>query len=276
MGLLLSCWLTLAFAQSDGATSGIEIHRVADIYPHLPPPGARRWDPAKLVEAVEASTRRWEPNDVYELIDHEAPEPIIKAVAGKVGLFYDGSQQPLQAIAEKARAGAAPETVTVDGDVSQLFTWFENIFKERSAAEDQLGIPHMKASNETEHQYQRRMREYEEKRVALVGPVEGRIQMATFEVTLPATTANVDGCERPVAIGDASSVNFDLFREVAGSRAPETLVQLTSYSAEKMMFAVAPQRRIEAHGRCGKSGSSLKMTMKRSADGAWTANGDFK
>jgi hypothetical protein len=272
----LFCGL-IGWAQAaDAPSGGIEIGSTADIYPHLPPPGATRWDPAKLVAAVEASTRRWEPDDVYELIDREVPEPIIKVVAGKVGLFYDGSAKPLEQIAAEARAGAAPQTVVVDGDVAPLFTWFQGVLKERTAAEDALGIPSMRGSNETEHQYQRRMREYEEQRVKQIGPVDGKIQAATFEVTLPASTANVGGCERPVAIGDASAVDFDLFREVAGTRQPETLVNLASHSVDKLMFAVAPQRRIEAHGRCGKSASTLKVSMKRSAEGAWTASGDFK
>jgi len=276
MGLLLSCLVTLAFAQSDApAESSIEINRVADIYPHLPPPGARRWDPGELVKAVEASTRRWSPNDVYELIDREVPEPIVKAVAAKVGLLTTG-KRPLHVIAAEARAGAPSETVTVDGDITRLFTWFQDIFKERAAAEETLGLPNMKASNETQHQYERRMRDYEEKRVATVGPVEGRIENATFEVTLPASTMNVGGCERPVATGDASSVDFDLFREVAGTRQAETLVPLKSYSIEKLMFAVAPQRRVEAHGRCGKTAKSMVVSMQRTADGAWTATGDFK
>ena len=272
-----SVWLLIGLALAqDAPASGIEISRTADIYPHLPPPGATRWDPAKLVAAVDASTRRWEPNDVYELIDQEVPEPIIKVVAGKVGLFYDGSAKPLKTIAAEARAGASAETVVVSGDIAPVFTWFEGVFKARTEAEDTLGIPAMRGGSETEHQYQRRMREYEEQRVKQVGPVEGRIQAATFEVTLPAVMKNEGGCERPVAVGDASSVDFDLFREVAGTRQPETLVSLASHSVEKMMFAVAPQRRVEAHGRCGRSASSLVVSMKRAAEGQWTASGDFK
>lgn len=272
-----SAWLliTLALAQ-DAPSSGIEIHSTADIYPHLPPPGATRWSPDKLAAAVEASVRRWEPDDVYELIDREVPPEIIKVVAGKVGLFYDGSQQPLSKIASDARAGAPSETVEITGDVGPMFTWFQGIFKERTAAEDTLGVPSMRGSNETEHQYQRRMREYEENRVRTVGPVEGRMQAASFHLVLPATLSNVGGCERPVAIGDASTVDFDLFREVAGSRMPETPMNLASHSVEKLFFAVAPQRRIEAQGRCGRSAETLDVTLKRSAEGQWTASGDFK
>lgn len=274
---LASAWLLISLAlAADAPGSGIEIHSTADIYPHLPPPGATRWDPAKLIAAVDASTRRWEPDDVYELIDREVPPDIIKVVAGKVGLFYDGSQQPLATLAADARKGAPAETVEVNGDVSPLFTWFQGVFKERSAAEDALGVPSMKGSNETAHQYQRRMRDYEESRVKAVGPVEGRMQAASFHVVLPATTANVGGCDRPVAIGDASTVEFDLFREVAGTRMPETVVNLASHSVEKMVFAVAPQRRIEAQGRCDRSATTLDVVMKRSAEGQWTASGDFK
>jgi len=275
VGIVFTCLFALALAE-EPAESSIEINRVADIYPHLPPPGARRWDPSELVAAVKASDRRWSPNDVYELIDRQAHEEVIKAVASEVGLFYDGSQKPLQDIAAEARAGAPAETVVVDGDIGALFDWFDGVFAERAKLEEQVGIPNMKGANETQHQYERRMRAHEEKRVATVGPVEGKIQAATFEVTLPAATANVGGCERPVAVGDASSVDFDRFREVAGTRQAETLVQLTSHSIEKLMFAVAPKRRLEAWGRCGRSGSTLKVTMKRSADGAWTANGDFR
>jgi len=262
-------------ALAQDAPAGIEIRRLGDIYPHLPPPGATRWSPDKLVAAVDASSIRWSPNDVYELIDKEVPQPVIKVVAGKVGLFYDGSQLPLHVQAEKARQGAPAETVTVnEANFGDFFAWFEKAFAEVEAAEEQVGLP-MRKQGETESQYERALRAADEERVRLVGPHEGRIQMATFQLSLPATIQNKDGCERPVAVGDASSVDFNLFRETMGTRLTETLVQITSRSVDKLAFTVTP-RSLFAMGRCGAKGSRLEMTMKRSADGAWTGNGDFK
>jgi hypothetical protein len=270
--LTLSVVATPAFAQD---APGIEIRRLGDIYPHLPPPGATRWTADKLVAAVEASSVRYSPKDVYELIDKEVPEPVIKAVAAKVGLFYDGSQLPLHVQAQQARQGAAAETIAVnEGNFADFFGWFEKVFADIEAAEDQVALP-LRKPNETESQYERAVRAADEDRVRLVGPHEGRIQMATFELSLPATVQNKDGCDRPVAVGDASSVDFNLFRDTMGTRLTETLVQITSRSVDKMAFTVTP-RSLYAMGRCGAKSSRLEMTLKRSADGAWTGNGDFK
>ena len=272
--LTWSAFAAPAFAQE--ASEGIEIRRVGDIYPHLPPPGATRWTPDKLVAAIEASSVRWSPADVYELIDKEVPQPVIKAVAAKCGLFYDGSQLPLQVQAQKAREGAPAETVPVGEDnVGAFFGWFEQVFADIEKAEEQVPVT-MRKPNETQDQYERRQRANEEQRIRLVGPHEGRIQMATFELSIPATVAEREGCVRPVASLDASAVDFDLFREVMGTRLTETLVQITSHSVDKMAFSVAPRRELYALGRCGAKASRLEMTLKRSADRVWTGNGDFK
>jgi hypothetical protein len=274
--MLLFALLAPAMAQ-DAPKSDIEIRRLADIYQHLPPPGATRWDPAKLVNAVDASTIRWTPNHVYELIDKQVPEPIIKVVASKVGLFYDGTQLPLDVQAANARKGASPETITLnEANFGDMFTWFEGIFKDMATAEDEAGIPAMRQATESVNLYERRQRAWEEERIRLVGPHEGRIQSATFVVSLPATTMNRGGCDRPVAIGDASAVDFDLFRNVMGTRLTETPIQLTSHSVETMAFVVGQGRQVVATGRCGAKAGKLEVTLKRSGTGAWTGNGDFK
>ena len=99
--------------------------------------------------------------------------------------------------------------------------------------------------------------------------------MASFELSLPASVQNEDGCDRPVAALDAASVDFNLFRDVMGTRQTETLIQYTSRSIEKMAFTVTP-RSVYAWGRCGSKASRLDVTLKRSAEGAWTSHGDFK
>jgi hypothetical protein len=277
---LLTLWLLLGvgFAQDEApATGGIEIRRLADIYALLPPPGAKKWEPSKVVAAVEASTMRFSPKHVYELIDKEVPQPIIQAVANKCGLFYDGTHKPLQVQAAEARAGAAAETLSLDGtSFPTMYSWFDGIFKEIHAAEEALGIPKMKGANETDALYERRQRTWEEERVKQLGPMEGRIQAATFQIDVPATTKNAGGCDRPVAVGDATTVDFDLFRQVAGGRLSETPVQLASHSVEKAFFAVAPVRGLVVYGRCGAKGSSATLTLKRSAEGAWSGSGDFR
>ncbi len=276
VALIVLAFSTVAAPAMAQDTEGIEIRRIGDIYPHLPPPGATRWTPDKLVAAIDASSVRWSPRHVYELIDKEVPQPVIKAVASKCGLFYDGSQLPLSVQAQNSRQGAPAETVAVnEGNAADFFGWFEKVFADVEAAEGQVEVT-MRKPNETEDQYERRERANEEERVRLIGPHEGRIQMATFELSLPATVQNRDGCERPVATLDASSVDFNLFRDVMGTRLTETLVQITSRSVDKMAFSVAPNRELFAIGRCGAKGSRLEMTLKRSAEGAWTGNGDFK
>jgi len=228
-----------------------------------------------VVQAIEAGAVRWSPKDVYELIDKEVPEPIIKAVAGKCGLFYDGTQQPLHVQAKQARAGAPAETVTVtDANPGAFFEWFASVLGDVEAAEEQVPLP-MKKDHETDDQYERRVRAADEERVRLLGPHEGRIQMASFELSLPASVQNKDGCDRPVAALDAASVDFNLFRDVMGTRQTETLIQYTSRSIEKMAFTVTP-RSVYAWGRCGSKASRLDVTLKRSAEGAWTSHGDFK
>ena len=271
--LALSSVATPALAQDDG--EGITIRRTGDIYPLLPPPGATQWTPDKVVKAIEDGNVRWSPKDVYELIDKEVPQPIIKAVAAKCGLFYDGSQLPLQVQAQNARAGAPAETITVtEANPGDFFGWFEGVFKDIEAAQDEVPLP-MKKANETDDQYERRVRASDEERIRKVGPYEGRIQMATFQLNIPASVQNKEGCERPVAVLDAATVDFNLFRDVMGTRLTETLIQITSRSVDKMAFTVTP-RSVYAMGRCGNKATKLEMTLKRSAEGAWTGNGDFK
>ena len=271
-------WLffwSLALAQQPApAPSGIVINKVADIYPVLPPAGAKSWDPKPLIDAIKASPTQFTPKDVYELIDRKVRTDVIQPVAAKAGLFYDPNS--MLAISDqqvKARATAMKQTLTYDNtSFVQLFEFFSDIKNELAAAEARVGPLQAQQGNETQSIFERRARSHQEQVVKAKGPPEGRIQNASFVVTLTASVSDRDGCSRAVAVWDGAAVSFDLFRLGMGTtKSSSAIVQLTnSPTVEKAQFTLDSPRRFEILGRCGTTGKQGRITMSRSVDGVWT------
>lgn len=254
--------------------TGIVISKVADIYPVLPPAGAKAWDPKPLIDAIKASTATFTPKDVYELIDKKVRPDVIQPVAAKAGLFYDpNSMLALSDQQAKARGSAMKQTVTMDGaQFVQLFEFFNDMKNEIASATTRVGPLEPQKPNETPSIYERRARSHQEQVVKAVGPYEGRIQNTTFAVTLPTTQQEKDGCTRAVAVWDGAPVSFDLFRLGMGTtKASTVMVQLAnSPTVEKAQFTVEPPRRFEVLGRCGTTGKTVRLTMSRTPEGVWS------
>lgn len=254
--------------------TGIVINKVADIYPILPPPGAKSWDPKPLVDAIKASTATFTPKDVYDLVDHKVRPDVIQPVAAKAGLFYDpNSMLAISDQQAKARGAAMKQTITVDGpQFVQVFEFFNDMKNEIASATTRVGALEPQKPNETASIYERRARSHQEQVVKALGPYEGRIQNTTFVVTLPATQQDKDGCNRAVAVWDGAPVSFDLFRLGMGTtKASTVMVALAnSPTVEKAQFTVEPPRRFEVLGRCGTTGKQVRLTMSRTPEGAWS------
>ncbi|MCA9492076.1 MAG: hypothetical protein KC621_19220 [Myxococcales bacterium] len=260
-------------------TPGIVIEKVGDIYPILPPPGATRWDPNPLIEAIKASTGTFTPKDVYELIDHEVRPDVVSAVAAKAALFYDKNNMvSLTVQQQRARGGAMKQTVTLDdNNFAQLFQTFSDHRDAIAGADARVGALGDRRSDESQSMYERRARARDEQLVKVRGPFEGRIANTTFTITLPATVQERDGCSRAVAAWNANAIDFDLFRYTMGTtRAASATVALTqSPSIDKAWFVIDAQRRFEVLGKCGTTGSKAKVTMTRTPEGAWSGSAGF-
>jgi hypothetical protein len=266
---------TLALAQEPApAPTGIVITKVADIYPVLPPPGAKSWDPKPLIDAIKVSPTVFTPKDVYELVDRKVRADVIQPVAAKAGLFYDPTARP--AISDQqiaARAPAMKQTVTyADGQFVQLFEFFVDRKNDLAAAETRVGPLEPQKGTESQSIFERRARSHQEQVVKAKGPPEGRIQNTTFVVTLAATVSERDGCSRAVAVWDGAAVSLDVFRLGMGTtKASTALVQLTnSPTVEKAQFTLENPRRFEILGRCGTTGKQGRVTMSRTPEGVWS------
>ncbi|MCB9685078.1 MAG: hypothetical protein H6738_07355 [Alphaproteobacteria bacterium] len=276
MTVLLLSLLCAAHAED---TPGIVIEKVGDIYPVLPPPGATRWNPQPLLDAIKASTGTFTPKDVYELIDHEVRPDVVSAVAAKAALFYDPNNMvALSVQQQRARGGAMKQTVTLDGtNFAQLFETFSDYRNELTAADGRVAALGERRADESQSMYERRARAREEQLVKVRGPFEGRIGSTTFVITLPATVEERDGCSRAVAAWNANAIDFDLFRFTMGTtRAASANVALSqSPSIDKAWFVIDAQRRFEVLGKCGTTGSKAKVTMSRTPEGAWSGTAGF-
>jgi hypothetical protein len=265
-----------AQAQEDAGASGIEITKLGDIYPHLPPEGARNWQPQPLVDAIRGSGLTFSPKDVYELVDNRVHPDVIKIVADMAALYYDGSMQPLSEMQAMARKGQPRTSLDLtEGNFVQLFEFFNDVQNEIAEAESRVGPKKPKQPDESVSVFERRVRAWEERRVKAVGPFEGRGEAMTFNLTLPATVQDRDGCKRPVAQVVLTDLDFDLFRTGMGVKALENVVEVSSGNIERMAFTVEGDRRFEALGRCNLTSTRLRATLQRTWEGAWTGSGSF-
>ena len=277
--MLLLCASSAGAAETPAAEGGIVVAELADIYPHLPPEGARSWDPKPLIEAIRASSFEFTPKHVYELIDRQVHVEVIKTVAARAALFYDpATMLPLSAQSERARQGAMKQTVTLDErSFVQLFEFFSDVHNDLAEVEKRVGPLQPRQPNETQSMFERRARARDERLVKERGPFEARVANTTFALTLPAQVVERDGCARAVASWDATAVSFDLFRSTMGttkaSAAPVTLT--ASPTIELARFTVDGTRRFEVLGRCGTTASRVRLNLNRSPEGQWTGNGQL-
>jgi hypothetical protein len=253
------------------------INRVEDIYPLLPPPGARSWDPTPVVAAVNASTFAFTPKHYYEVIDKQVPPEIVKAVAAKAAVFYDANALPLSVQAANARRGQPSQTINVGAsDFVVLFEFFNDVQNDILEAEGRLGPLQPRGSTESVNVYEKRVRAREEALVRARGPLEGRIEATTFLLDLPASVVERDGCKRSVTTMEMTSIPIELFRTGMGARTTTAVMDTKAApTIEKAQFTIESPRRFEVIGRCGTTGTRLRLTAKRTFDGKWTGQGGF-
>lgn len=266
-----------ARAQEPKPAPALTVDSLADIYAALPPEGAKNWDSAPLVDAIGKSAHVFTPNDYYEVLDKQLIPEIVKVVAAKAAVFYDANALPLDAIAAKARLGQTKTTIQIGaGNFVEVLEFFNDVKNDLVAAETRVGAATARGTTESQNAYERRIRTRAEALAKAKGPVEGRVEATTFQVELPATATELDGCKRSVAQFDASGLPFELFRTTFGTTATNAVVDTKgSTTIEQARFTLENPRRFEVVGRCGTTGTKLRMTLNRTYDGKWRGQGGF-
>lgn len=266
-----------ARAQEPKQAPALTVNSLADVYAALPPEGAKNWDSGPLVDAIGKSTHVFTPNDYYEVLDKRLLPEIVKVMAAKAAVFYDPNAQPLDEIAAKARLGQTKTTIQVGAsNFVEVLEFFNDVKNDLAAAETRVGPATPQGKTESQNAYERRIRTRIEALAKAKGPVEGRVESTTFQVELPATPTELDGCKRSVAQFDASALPFELFRTTFGTTATNAIVDTKgSTTIEAARFTLENPRRFEVVGRCGTTGAKLRMTLNRTYDGKWRGQGGF-
>lgn len=243
--------------------------------------------PAEVIEFVHAHKGEWLPRHVYQLIDAKAPPDIIRVVAAHAVVFYDGTKpKSLDEIAASARTGMAAQTVPLT-DFVILFEWFVDLKSEA----DQLraSVPALKPQQPTESaaQFDIRKRTYDEDVIFAVTPAEGRIDLTTFSVELPALfTADAKGCAIGTVEVPLDQVNYFTFRTSMGTtnqKVPIVPKKSRSIAGGEFYNGETKYFRLNSKAVCGEAGNSLisaggkaKVLLNRTAKGGdWTAAGEF-
>jgi len=241
----------------------------------------------EVIEYVHAHKGDWLPRHVYQLIDAKAPPDVIRVMAAHAVVFYDGTTpKSLEAVAASARVGMSPQTIVLT-DFLILFEWFGDLKTEADGL--RAGIPALKPQQggETPAQYDIRKRTYDEDVILAVTPVEGKIDLTTFEVELPATyTADAKGCAVGTAEVALDQVNYFTFRTAMGTTNPKVAVapkKSRSIAGGEFYNGETKYFRITSKAACGEAGNSLivgggkaKLQLSRTAKGGdWSAAGEF-
>ena len=247
---------------------------------------------AEIVTAVNASTDAWAPKDVYALVDRKAPVDVIKAVAAKAAVFYDGTN--LLSLDEqfKKAAAAVPPThipIKADADFAQLFAFYDTIAKDGGAIRAKEGArPSAPNPGEVAASFDKRVRAYDEKLVADLAPSDGRIDATIFDVELKFTPGKFDGaCWAPATyVVDLSSVPFVSWKNAMGGATKTTYLATLDRKANlsEVKFSSEGQQRFEftttklcPYEYAGELGghAKLKIELKRSHRGEdWVAKGN--
>jgi hypothetical protein len=253
------------------------IRKFEDIFPLLPPEGAKRWDPQPLAQAIGKSEFQFTPNHYYELLDKHVHPDITKIVSARAGLFYDPNALALDQQQQRARQGHTPSTIPVTAsNFLELFEFFNDRKNEFDAAEAKVGPLAPQGSSETTSAYERRARTRLESLVKARGPSEGEIDATSFALDLPAGVVERDGCKRSVTSMDMSEITLDLFRAAAGTTATNSPISVAgSSTVESARFTLEAPKRFEVVGRCGTTATKLRMTVHRTWDGHWSGQGGF-
>jgi hypothetical protein len=241
--------------------------------------------PTEIIEAVHQHKGEWLPHDVYALIDSGAPPEVIKAVAAHAVVFYDGvNPKSLVAIAAEARQGIPPQTVSAT-DMLLLFEWFAD----EKAEADQLraSVPALEPmkDGETQSQYDIRKRTYDEDLVRTVTQADGKIDVTTFHVDLPASfSADAKGCAVGSVLVSLDAVNYFTFRAAMGTTAPKVpLILKKSRSIASGEFDNGETKafRLTSKPVCGPPAAGLSsgkavFDLSRTAKGGdWAVAGEF-
>lgn len=269
--------VALLVSLSLGWAQDLVVTKFEDIGPLLPPEGATKWDPAPLVAAIGRSTFAFTPNHYYALVDRGANAEVVKIVAAKAAVFYDPKAQPISVQAANARRGQPAVTMAIGAtDFVELFEFLNDAKNDTDEVLARIGPAAPRGPSESSNLYERRIRARQEDLVRALGPIEGRIEATTFQVTLPATVQDRDGCRRPVSTVDMTEIEIALFRTGMGTIATVAPVVCRSCpTLDTVRFTLENPRRFEAVGRCGATGTKLSLSMNRKADGTWTGLGGF-
>jgi hypothetical protein len=207
--------------------------------------------PKEIEQAILDSKSTWRPKDFFELVDARAPEGVLRALAAKAAVFYDGTEKPLEDVAKEARAYQPSEKLTLtDADFVVLFEWFNDRKYERDAAVNAIGPAPKRNTGELDREFDLRQRAYDVAVAKARGPADGKIEAAVFTLDLSVAFDPWDsrtGCGRARLSAEVDKVDYFVFRETLGGLQNTAPVTIKSRTAESMKFTAEGHRRLEAN-----------------------------
>jgi hypothetical protein len=127
--------LVLAFLLFPGIASALTIEEVNGMLDAKKPP-------AEVVTAINASTDVWLPRHLYTLLDRKAPADVLKAMAAKSAVFYDGTNLTSLDAQWAKQIGAVPKQtieIKLPEDWAKFFEFYAAVKKESDAARARAG-----------------------------------------------------------------------------------------------------------------------------------------
>ncbi len=186
--------------------------------------------PAEVVTAINASTDVWLPRHFYTLLDRKAAPDVLKAMAAKAAVFYDGTNLTSLDSQWAKQIGAVPKQtieIKTPEDWAKFFDFYGAVKKESDAAKAKAGArPLAPNAGENDAAFDKRQRTWDEALVVAMGPVDGKIDQTTFKIVQKIKVTGFDGaCYEPLTVPfDLSAYSFDVWRAGMGKAAANPMV----------------------------------------------------
>ena len=242
--------------------------------------------PADVVAAIEASEGKFRPRDVYTLVDGGAPEEVVRAMAGKAGVFVsDDVLMTLAEFASGARGGASPESFSVtNGRFGAPLERLAALGADKETMERGMRRAPPRAEDETIRAYDTRIRESQREQVLATAQIDGQIEAVSFSLALKVSNGTFDaskGCG-VVHLQDAIDMSYLPFRGAMGADDSRVPIVIESRTVDDAWFDATPKRQFsstskdvcmsEADFNALVSDTTLKGTIRRTAEGSWTGD----
>lgn len=251
--------------------------------------------PAEVVTAINASTDVWLPRHFYAVLDRKAPPDVVKAMAAKAAVFYDGTNLTSLDSQWAKQIGAVPKQtieIKTPEDWTKFFEFYGAVKKESDAAKAKAGArPTAPNAGENDAAFDKRQRAYDEALIVAMGPVDGKIDQTTFKIVQKVKPGAFNGtdCYEPATVTfDLSAPTFDVWRVAMGKAGANPLVATNpdkkSNIAVAQFVADGAARRFEVTTKklcpyeyaddLPSHGTRLELELKRTRKGDdWSIKG---